>query len=305
MKILVTGATGFVGENLKPYLEEKGHIIYTLGRSDKYTWKDLSAKNIPEVDAIIHLAGKAHDLKKVAGNDIYFKVNRDLTMEIYNYFLASKTQKFIFFSSVKAAADFLDNDILTEDVNPNPVGSYGKSKQEAEKYILSNLSSDKEVYILRPCMMHGPKNKGNLNLLYKVVSKNIPWPLGKFDNKRSFASISNVCYIVNTLLEKKIESGIYNVSDDAAISTNELIEIICKACNKKSHILFLSKWLISSIAKIGDYIHLPLNTERLTKLTENYVVSNQKIRKALGISKLPFSTKEGLTTTIRSFQNKE
>lgn len=305
MKILVTGATGFVGENLKPYLEEKGHIIYTLGRSDKYTWKDLSAKNIPEVDAIIHLAGKAHDLKKVAGNDIYFKVNRDLTMEIYNYFLASKTQKFIFFSSVKAAADFLDNDILTEDVNPNPVGSYGKSKQEAEKYILSNLSSDKEVYILRPCMMHGPKNKGNLNLLYKVVSKNIPWPLGKFDNKRSFASISNVCYIVNALLEKKIESGIYNVSDDAAISTNELIEIICKACNKKSHILFLPKWLISSIAKIGDYIHLPLNTERLTKLTENYVVSNQKIRKALGISKLPFSTKEGLTTTIQSFQNKE
>lgn len=305
MKILVTGATGFVGENLKPYLEEKGHIIYTLGRSDKYTWKDLSAKNIPEVDAIIHLAGKAHDLKKVAGNDIYFKVNRDLTMEIYNYFLASKTQKFIFFSSVKAAADFLDNDILTEDVNPNPVGSYGKSKQEAEKYILSNLSSDKEVYILRPCMMHGPKNKGNLNLLYKVVSKNIPWPLGKFDNKRSFASISNVCYIVNALLEKKIESGIYNVSDDAAISTNELIKIICKACNKKSHILFLPKWLISSIAKIGDYIHLPLNTERLTKLTENYVVSNQKIRKALGISKLPFSTKEGLTTTIQSFQNKE
>lgn len=305
MKILVTGATGFVGENLKPYLKEKGHTIYTLGRADKYTWKDLSAKNIPEVDAIIHLAGKAHDLKKVAGNDIYFKVNRDLTMEIYNYFLASKTQKFIFFSSVKAAADFLDNDILTEDVNPNPVGSYGKSKQEAEKYILSNLSSDKEVYILRPCMMHGPKNKGNLNLLYKVVSKNIPWPLGKFDNKRSFASISNVCYIVNALLEKKIESGIYNVSDDAAISTNELIKIICKACNKKSHILFLPKWLISSIAKIGDYIHLPLNTERLTKLTENYIVSNQKIRKALGISKLPFSTKEGLTTTIQSFQNKE
>ena len=193
---------------------------------------------------------------------------------------------------------------MTEDVTATPIGAYGKSKYEAEQYILSKTIDSKDVYILRPCMMHGPGNKGNLNLLYQVVNKNIPWPLGKFENKRSFASISNVCYIVNSLLDTKINSGIYNISDDNAISTNELINIICKVNKKKVHIWYLPKWLLLFLAEIGDLINLPLNTERLTKLTENYVVSNQKIKRALGISKLPISTEEGLTNTILSFQNK-
>lgn len=304
MKILITGATGFVGKNLKPYLEKKGHTVFTLGRRDEYTWRDLYSKKIPEVEAIIHLAGKAHDLKKIDGEEVYFKVNRDLTKEIFNFFLSSKARKFIFFSSVKAVADYIENGILTEDVTATPIGAYGKSKYEAEKYILSKTIDNKDVYILRPCMMHGPGNKGNLNLLYQVVNKNIPWPLGKFENRRSFASISNVCYIVNSLLDTKVNSGIYNISDDNAISTNELINIICKVNKKKVHIWYLPKWLILFLAEIGDLINLPLNTERLTKLTENYVVSNQKIKRALGLSKLPISIEEGLTNTILSFQNK-
>ena len=76
-------------------------------------------------------------------------------------------------------------------------------------------------------MIHGPGNKGNLNLLYGVVKKGIPWPLGSFENKRTFTSIDNLCYIINGLLTKEVESGIYNINDDEAVSTNELIEIIC------------------------------------------------------------------------------
>ena len=134
----------------------------------------------------------------------------------------------MFFSSVKAAADFVPGDILTEDVIPTPVGPYGESKIKAEEYILDNLSSEKLVYILRPCMIHGPGNKGNLNLLYNVVSKRIPWPLGAFENRRTFVSIDNLCYVINGLVDKDVASGLYHIADVEALSTTELLETTFK-----------------------------------------------------------------------------
>jgi len=138
-------------------------------------------------------------------------------------------------------------------------------------------------------MIHGPGNKGNLNLLYKLVQKGSPWPLGAFENKRSFTSIDNLTFIIDQIIEKDIDPGIYQVADDEALSTNELIQLIATAQNRKSIIWKIPKKLIKFSAKIGDYLHLPLNSERLKKLTESYVVSNQKIKKALGIEILSLS----------------
>lgn len=310
MKILITGIHGFVGSNLVKAMGQNNEI-YGLdivapekeGVVKTFSWSDLDEDKIPQVDAIIHLAGKAHDLKKTSGPEIYFKINTGLTQKIYDWFLKSSAKKFIFFSSVKAAADFVPGDILTEDIVPNPVGPYGESKINAEEYILSHPATGKQVYILRPCMIHGPGNKGNLNLLYGVVKKGIPWPLGAFENRRCFTSIGNLCFAIEGLLTKDIASGIYNMGDDGALSTNELITVICDALDKKVHIWHLPKGLMNGMAKIGDVLHLPLNSERLTKLTENYVVSNAKIKKALGIDKMPISAEEGLTQTIKSFAN--
>ena len=289
----------------------RNHEIYGLdivapekeGVVKTFSWNDLDANKIPQVDAVIHLAGKAHDLKKTSGPEIYFKINTGLTQKIYDWFLQSSAGKFIFFSSVKAAADFVPGDILTEDIVPNPVGPYGESKIKAEEYILSHPASDKQVYILRPCMIHGPGNKGNLNLLYGVVKKGVPWPLGAFENHRCFTSIDNLCFVIKELLVKEVESGIYNMCDDEALSTNGLITVICKALGKKARIWYLPKGLMNGMAKVGDGLHLPLNSERLTKLTEDYVVSNAKIKKALGIDKMPIRAEEGLTQTIKSFTN--
>ena len=150
-------------------------------------------------------------------------------------------------------------------------------------------------------MIHGPGNKGNLNLLYKVVEKGIPYPLGAFNNSRSFLSISNLNYIVNTILEKDIPSGIYNVADDNPMSTNELIGTICDALHRKPRIWNLSPGFIKFLAKTGDLLHLPLNTFRLNKLTENYVVSNNKIKEQLRIEALPTTAVEGIKKTIQSF----
>ena len=316
MKILITGVHGFVGSNLVKKLS-KNNVIYGLdiisplidGVRFTFSWDFLDKPNeIPEVDAIIHLAGKAHDTKNQTETDTYFKINRDLTVKIFDWFLNQpKCKKFVFFSTAKAAADKVEG-VLTEDVIPAPVGPYGESKIAAEQYILKTMKerpeefTEKQVYIFRPCMIHGPGNKGNLNLLYNVVRKGIPWPLGAFENRRTFTSVENICFAVNGVLTKDVPSGIYNMGDDEALSTNELIEEICKSLGKKAHIWKLPKGLMSGLAKMGDKLHLPLNSERLRKLTENYISSNEKIKKSLGVEKMPVDARKGLQATLMSFK---
>ncbi|MDM1552256.1 NAD-dependent epimerase/dehydratase family protein [Empedobacter falsenii] len=296
--ILITGASGFVGTNLSAYLKNHHHSIESLSlRGDRLSRLDS------KVDAVIHLAGKAHDLENVSDESEYFKVNRDLTIELFNEFLKSEIKDFFFFSSVKAVADTAD-EIVKEDIVPNPLTPYGKSKFEAEQYLLAQkLPAEKRLFIIRPCMIHGPGNKGNLNLLYKVVEKGIPWPLSKFDNSRSFLSIDNLSYLVLEMLtNRNVQSGIYNFSDDQFLSTNELIIAINKALGRKAKFLPIPKGLIQAVAKCGDVIRFPLNSERIKKLTENYVVSNQKIKTALNIKQLPLSAEEGIIKTIKSFK---
>lgn len=295
MEIIITGGTGFVGINLFKYLK-KNHLVKNL--SIRYSANQKIDLN---VDAIIHLAGKAHDLKNVSRPTDYYEANFELTKQVFDSFLKSKATVFVFLSSVKAVADQV-NDVLTEDTVATPKTHYGISKRKAEEYLLSKqLPSNKRLYILRPCMIHGPGNKGNLNLLYNFVLKNRPWPLGAFNNRRSFLSVENLCFAINELLEnEEIPNGIYHISDDKTLSTNELIEIIGMNLGKKSTILEVSPWVIKAVAKVGDYLSLPLNSERLNKLTENYEVSNLKIKKALK-KDFPVSSKEGLNKTIKSF----
>lgn len=310
MKILITGVHGFVGSNLVDALK-KEHTIYGLdiispvkdGVMFTFDWDSLEKPNeIPEVDAIIHLAGKAHDTNNQSAAEVYFKVNTGLTEKIFDWFLKQpKCKKFVFFSTAKAAADKVDG-VLTEDVVPAPVGPYGESKIAAEKYIQQHMPADKQVYIFRPCMIHGPGNKGNLNLLYNVVKKGIPWPLGAFENRRTFTSVENICFAVSGVLTNDVPSGIYNMGDDEALSTNELIEEICKSLGKKAHIWKLPKGLMNGIAKLGGWLHLPLNPERLRKLTENYISSNAKIKAALGVERMPVDARKGLQTTLKSFR---
>lgn len=324
MNILITGIHGFVGSNLVVALREH-HTLYGLdiispekeGIVRTFSWSDIETtsfpmQHLPQFDAIIHLAGKAHDTKNRSAAQVYFDINTGLTRKAFDFFLESKAKKFIFFSSVKAAADSVVGEMLTEDVIPAPVGPYGESKIAAENYILSKLKVEdgdwktdlyngKQVYILRPCMIHGPGNKGNLNLLYNVVRKGIPWPLGAFENRRSFTSVDNLCYVLEGLLTKEVASGIYHIGDDEALSTNELIALMCETMGQKPHIWKLNRRMMEGCAALGTLLHLPLNTERLRKLTENYVVSNKKIKSALGIERMPVRAADGIMKTIKSF----
>ena len=299
MKILITGYTGFVGFNLIKYFNERGLNSITKINLRTPKWKtELEI----EVTSIIHLAGKAHDIKNNSNPKDYFDVNTKLTKELFDLFLESNCRDFIYFSSVKAVTDKAE-DIVTEETVTNPKTAYGQSKLQAEQYILSKvLPQDKRIFIIRPSMIHGPGNKGNLNLLYQLVNKGFPWPLGAFQNQRSFCSIDNVCFAVQQILERQeINSGVYNLADDDAISTNRLIELIAISKHKKAKIYKISQKKINRLAKLGDLLSLPLNSERLDKLTENFVVSNEKIVKAIG-KPLPISVEDGLMKTFNSFK---
>lgn len=311
MKILITGINGFVGSNFTENWKER-FTLYGLdihqppkeGVERIFSWEELG--KVPPVEVIVHLAGKAHDTKNRSEAQSYFDINTGLTRRIFDYFLQSDARRFVFFSSVKAAADSVPGDFLTEEVAPHPIGPYGESKIKAEQYLLGKLAEakqkGKEVYILRPCMIHGPGNKGNLGLLHSVVKRGIPWPLGAFDNRRSFCSIDNISFVVGELIARDdIPGGIYHVGDDEPLSTNELIGLMCEGLGRKPRIWRLPKGVMIRIASAGSRLHLPLNRERLQKLTENYVVSNQKIKSALGMDRMPVSAQEGIRKTLRSF----
>ena len=299
MKIIISGSKGFVGQNLSNYLLSCSFEINNI------SLRDLNWKTDFEGDTVIHLAGKAHDTKNTSDASEYFKVNTDLTKELFDAFLKSNSRDFIYFSSVKAVADEVLA-VLYEDIQANPKTPYGQSKLQAEKYILSKeIPQGKRVFIIRPCMIHGPGNKGNLNLLYNLVNKRIPYPLKAFHNERSFLGIDNLNFLIKKiLLNKNISSGVYNFADDEVLSTNDLIKIIADVSYKKNISIAIPKDLINSIAKFGDLIKFPLNSETIKKLTENYRVSNQKIKTAIGIEKMPYTAKQGLEKTIKSFINK-
>lgn len=297
-KIIITGASGFVGKNLCVSLSDSSFDV------NKISLRDSKWKSSLTGDVIIHLAGKAHDTKNTADASDYFKINTELTKQLFDAFLESEINDFIYFSSVKAVADEVSS-ILNEEVVGNPKTPYGKSKLLAEEYILSKkIPEGKRIFIIRPCMIHGPGNKGNLNLLYNVVKKRIPYPLASFHNERSFLSIDNLNYLIKGILQNKnVQSGVYNFADDEVLSTNELVEIISSVLNKRNSSVAVPKTLIKAIGKFGDFIKFPLNSESIQKLTENYKVSNQKIKNSLGIEKLPLSARSGLQKTIKSFQN--
>lgn len=298
MNITITGASGFVGQNLITYLRDHRHEVRGLSLRNTNWQSHIGG----DTDAVIHLAGKAHDTANTSADVEYFKVNRDLTVALFDQFLQSDIRDFFYFSSVKAVADTVDGP-LTEDSVANPLTPYGKSKLEAEQYLLAQeLPIGKRLFIIRPCMIHGPGNKGNLNLLYKVVEKGLPWPLASFHNQRSFLSIDNLSFLINAMLiDPDLPSGVYNFADDESLSTNELVSLISATLEKKPLLWSIPRGLVAGLVKIGDVLPLPLNSERLKKLTESYVVSNTKIKSALGITELPLSAKEGLERTIRSF----
>lgn len=292
MKIFLTGSTGFIGKNFKSNFGVR-YKIRCYNRNDNLEINE---------DLVFHFAGIAHDLKNKINVNEYYKVNTELTKKIFDCFLKSDAIFFLYLSTVKAVSDDF-GETLFESQQPNPKTHYGKSKLLAEKYILSKkIPKNKRVFILRPCMVHGPGNKGNLNLLYRLIVKGFPWPLGSYENKRSYCTLYNLFFIIDQLInDKKISSGIYNIADDEPLSTNQIVSMISSSKKIKLRILKIPKIFIKIVVEISDFFGLFLNKKNFNKLTRSYIVSNKKIINAIGKS-LPYKSEEGIMNTIKSFE---
>lgn len=298
--ISITGASGFIGTNLTKYLAGHGSTVSALS----VRGPDWQQKFPKKGKALIHLAGLAHDTKNKRRESEYFKINTELTSRVFDEFLNSGIERFLFFSSVKAVCDFPGERVVDEEMPADPKSVYGISKLKAEEYILSRkLPEGKKVYILRPAMVHGPGNKGNLNLLYSLISKGIPYPFGAFKNRRSFLSIDNLSYMVESLLLGPIESGTYHLADSDYLSTVEVVEIIAATIGTSPKIWHVNKAFLKQVAKWGDTLGGPMNSETLFKLTGNYMVSNAKLLAVMD-KPLPITAQAGITQTILSFQGR-
>lgn len=297
--VLITGISGFVGMNLVNYFKDHPSISlkgYSRKKIDGVEYlPDVTARTLDDrrIDTVVHLAGIAHDIRGKFKVEDYYRVNTDGTKALVDEILKSKVKKFIYVSSIKAACDRSSSPV-DESVHPVPVTAYGKSKLKAEEYIQSKAWEEKTYYILRPGMMHGQGNKGNLNLLYKLVKAGVPFPFGAFHNQRSFLGIDNFCFVVEQLLMKTVFSGVYHLADDHFLSTIELYQLIATTLNRQVKLWNIPRpWLERAALLVGK-------KSMLSKLTEDMMISNKKIIAAINVP-LPVSLRSGLIKTIRSF----
>lgn len=299
MKVSILGASGFIGQNLLKGLSNSFNVKAVSLRDNNWN------ASIQDSDVLINLVGKAHDHKGTATESDFYSANLDLAKKVFNEFIKSDAKLLIHLSSLAAIEEFESNIPLLEDQKVNPQSFYGKSKRVAEEWLLDQkLAQNKKIIILRPPMVHGPGDKGNLGLLYKLISKGIPYPLSSFDNLRSFISIDNLSFFIKEIIEKQdnLQTGIYHICDDEPISTIQIIEAIKIVEGKNVMNLSIPKSIVKGLAKIGDIIPIPLNSLRLKKMTSNLILSNQKIKTALNIKQLPLSAEEGIIKTIKSFK---
>lgn len=311
-KIVLTGVRGFVGTNLKEYLSLNTDFTLIGASRDKEPLKtklhsldgicsyDEICHGEHEFNAYVHLAGKVIGVNNTGDDNDFFEVNFEQTKKIFDRFLDDPlAKKFIFISTIHVLTEKPEG-ILDEEYKPQPFTPYGESKFLAEKYIRENCPNDKKYYILRPSMIHGPGNKGNLNLLYALISNGFPYPIGSVNNKRSFVSIENFSFIIKEILANDISTGLYHIADDDPTYTHDLIQLIASELDVKPKIMNINLNLLELMAKIGNYIPIPINEYRLQKLTSDFIVSNEKIKKEIG-KPLPIKSKDGLRRTIKSF----
>ncbi|MDO4319897.1 MAG: NAD-dependent epimerase/dehydratase family protein [Bacteroidales bacterium] len=314
MDILITGIHGFVGNCLTDALGGR-HRLYGLdivqparkGVAHTYGWDELDS--LPPVDAVIHLAAIAHDVEGRVPDDKVMQVNTGLTKQIFDKFMADRRiGQFIYFSSCSVFADpaVMQRDVLDENTPVSPTTAYGRSKVESERYIndaVKNATDDlagRKVYIVRPAMIYGHGAKGNLRLLHAFVRHGMPWPLGAFDNSRTFVSATNVQYVIGRMLEGDVPADTYMLADDESLSTNRLVTLIAESLGRRARIMHVPRGIIRAMVAMGDIMHLPLNKARFAKLTGNCIVSNARLRRALGIGRMPVAADDAMRDTLKS-----
>ena len=242
-RVLITGANSYVGTNVEKWLmKEPGNFyVETLDMRDP-NWKNF---DFSKFDVVFHVAGIAHVSTKKSMKDLYFKVNRDLTIETAVKAKESGVKQFIFMSSMIVYNS--KETRITKETKPNPDNFYGLSKLQAEEGILPLQSETFNVVVLRPPMIYGPGSKGNFPKLIKLAKRTPIFP--NISNKRSMLYIDNLSELVKLIIDNE-DMGIFFPQNKNQISTSELVRLISNANKKKIYLFRGLNWIIKLMNKI-------------------------------------------------------
>ena len=229
MKLLITGASGFVGS----YFIDKYKDKYEI-KTFSFLKDDFESLDCSDVDVVFHLSALVHKMGG-ASTDEYEKVNVTQTLELAKKAKASGVGHFIFMSTVKVYGEESD-DKYTENSVCNPEDEYGKSKLKAEKELLKLEDENFKISIIRTPIVYGHGVKANIKSLINLVKKVPILPFGGIDNKRSMVYIGNLCHLVDVVIEQQ-KAGIFLASDDEPLNTSKLVELIAKNLDKKVYLI--------------------------------------------------------------------
>lgn len=310
-KILVTGATGFVGRHLVPHLMREGHQLVCavstlkknldvpqliIGKLEDYgDWTEALAG----VDVIIHLAGRAHIMMETAKSPIeeYTKVNTFGTENLALQAARLGVKQFIYLSTIKVNGEFSKNLPFTEESPVNATDPYGLSKLNAEKALLEiAANSSMEVVILRPPLIYGPYVKANFLKMLAWVHQKVPLPLGRINNKRNLLYIENlISALTKVIRNPQAANQIFLVADDEGLSLSQMLRELASGMNIKSRFFSVPTLLLKSLFKLLG------KSSWSDRLLSSLEIDNHKIKTSLDW-KPPFSAMEGLRQTAKWYQ---
>jgi nucleoside-diphosphate-sugar epimerase len=270
-RIIVTGPSGFVGRHLCQDLARRGYTVIAIARRPD---PDLAAMDVTvrpvadlagataqelglrDADTVVHLAGRAHVMGDRArdSSDLYFRNNVETTRVLSEQSTQSGVARFIFLSSVKVFGDGPFVAPLKPSTRPKPADAYGRSKLEAEDWLLGlDRHSAPDVVIVRPPLIYGPGVRANFLQLIRLVERGIPLPFARVNNLRSFVNVGNLCDLMVRLIEERDTArGIYHVADAEDCSTAELIREIAVLMGKPARLFACPEWLLrAGMALIG------------------------------------------------------
>ena len=310
-KILVTGATGFVGKRLIPALVSEGHEV-RCAVSRKVDWLNVEQVVVNKlecepdwnealngIDVVIHMAAKVHVMKEQSeGCDDYHTINSLATQNLANQAAKHHVKRFVFLSSIKVNGELtLNGQPFTEESRAQPEDPYGQSKLSAEQYLHEiSQNTGMEYVVIRPPLVYGPGVKANFLKMLGLVKKGLPLPFGRVKNKRNLVYIDNLVSALSTVaVHPAAANQTYLVADDEALSLAQLLRAIAGEMN-------VTLWLISIPVRFMEYSLRLLGLKKLnTRLLSSLEVNNNKIKSQLDWTP-PVSSIEGLRETVRWYQ---
>jgi nucleoside-diphosphate-sugar epimerase len=285
LNVLVTGATGFVGQHLIEYLKLDGYNIKVISRKlipgvdtviCDFLKDDIPDNALKGIDIVFHLAGYAHDLKSEFGIEgTYQKMNVGVTDELLSLSVKHNVKNFIFISSVKAGGVATKGECVSEENQRDPDGIYGETKREAELKVLEiGRESGMHVSILRPALIYGPKAKGNLQLMMQGINKGWFPPLPETGNRRSMIHVDDIVRALLLLVNSQQANGeIFIATDGRTYSSRNIYETMCRVLGKSIPNWSMPKFLFSAIALIS-----PNLSYKMDKLLGDECYSSEKLQ---------------------------